>query len=696
MNLQLFEQLTSDKLQSYEMEKRYIRKDGEIIWIRVIASKLNAEHNIGIIEDITERKRAEQALAQSERFLRAVIDLVPHFIFVKDRESRYLPANRAFAEAWGVTPEQMVGRRAADYLSDDGEADLFVKDDREVIDSGKPSYVERVFHDMFGHERIHQTIKMPFVASAGEPAVIGVAVDITEVKQAQQALAESEERLRTIVELAPDGIFVVSDQGQIVEVNQAACKQLGYTRDQLLQLKILDIVSPRFAKRVAARLRGQAPFGSYESSHIRADGVEVPVELSVSEIIFRGQPAFLGIARDMSDRKQAEEHRGKLEQQLRQAQKMESVGRLAGGIAHDFNNLLMVIRSYTEMLQDCLPVHDSLRRNTEQVLKATDRAASLTRQLLAFGRKQILSPVVLDLNAVIDEAAKMLKRLIGEDLEFRVVPAESLWAIEADSDQIVQIVVNLCVNARDAMPQGGTLTIATGNVTVREGNIGGQPYVSPGEYVELSVTDTGTGISKDLQEQIFEPFFTTKELGKGTGLGLATVYGIVKQSGGYVWVDSEPGRGACFTMYLPRVKRTIAPDMPTKAEARPRGTETLLVAEDEEGLREAVCDYLSSLGYTVLVAGSGKEALSVASQHEEIGLLVTDVVMPGMSGRELSQMLASLRPEMKTIYMSGYTDDAVFRHGIQELGATFLQKPFSLGTLARKVRDMLGPTETVH
>jgi nitrogen-specific signal transduction histidine kinase/ActR/RegA family two-component response regulator len=404
-----------------------------------------------------------------------------------------------------------------------------------------------------------------------------------------------------------------------------------------------------------------------------------------------------GVVQDITERKRAEEQRKELEQQLRQAQKMEAVGRLAGGIAHDFNNLLMVIQGYTTLLQRSLPEGTHLRKNTHEILKAAERAASLTGQMLAFSRKQILSPVVLDLNAVIDETAQMLKRLIGEDIEFRVSPAESLWAIEADSDQMVQILMNLCVNARDAMPQGGTLTIATGNVTVEKGGVDGHSYITPGNYVRLSVTDTGMGISKDMQEQIFEPFFTTKEVGKGTGLGLATVYGVVKQSGGNVWVDSEPGQGACFTIYLPRVKGAIAPDISAQPEALPPGKGTLLVAEDEGSLRELMCGHLCGLGYTVLEASSGQQALSVASQHEgSIDLLITDLVMPKISGRELSRMLENLRPDLKTIYISGYTDDVVLRHGISKLGVTFLQKPFSLEALARKVRDALGRTETVQ
>jgi PAS domain S-box-containing protein len=691
--LQSYEQLGSNKLQSYEMEKRYIRKDGKIIWIRVTASRLNEETNIGIIEDITARKQAEQQLRTTADRLKAILDNAPVGVSIVDRDGRIVESNAAYQRITGFSGDELIGMNFKDITHPEdlprnlklfneiatSPTQVFAMEKRYICKDGRTIWVRVIGSGLSDDQRI------------------GIIEDVTENKWSQQALAESEERLRTIVELAPDGIFVVSDQGQIIEVNQAACKQLGYTRSQLLQLKIFDFISPRFARRVVARLRGQVSSGSYESAHIRADGVEVPVELSVTKIMFHGQSALLGIARDISDRKRAEEQREKLEQQLRQAQKMEAIGRLAGGIAHDFNNLLMVIQSHAERLQKRFPDHDALQRNTREIMKAADRAASLTRQMLAFSRKQVLSPVVFDLNAVINDTAKMLSRLIGEDIELRVSAAESLWAIKADADQIVQVLMNLCVNARDAMPQGGTLTIATGNVNVEEGSVGRQSFVSPGKYVSFSVTDTGMGISKEVQGQIFDPFFTTKEVGKGTGLGLSTVYGIVKQSGGYISVDSELGQGACFTVFLPGVNHPIISKISAQAEAQPPGIGTILVAEDEEALRETICDCLRSLGYMVLEAGSGQQALAVASQHEgNIDLLVTDLVMPGMSGRELAQMLGSLRLDLKTIYMSGYADDAVLRHGIPELGAAFLQKPFYLDTLARKVRDTLGRTETVR
>ncbi len=478
-----------------------------------------------------------------------------------------------------------------------------------------------------------------------------------------------------------------------VTMSDETCRMKGLDPSSPNALQFLELeclYSPeswmRLTGEVAETKRTGMPY-ELELETVRPDG-------NKGWVLTRGEPerdstgevvALRGISMDITERKRAENA-------LRRSDKLASLGQLAGGIAHDFNNLLMVIQSYAELLQDKLPAQDTLRRNTEAIMKAVNRAASLTRQMLAFSRKQVLSPVVLDLNAVIDETAKMLRRLIGEDIEFRVSSAASIWAVEADPDQIVQVLMNLCVNARDAMAQGGMLTITTGNVTVAEADVSRRQFVVPGNYVWLSVADTGIGISRELQEHIFEPFFTTKEVGKGTGLGLATVYGIVKQSGGYVWVESEPGHGSCFTIYLPRVKQAVAPAMATEAEELIRGSETILVAEDEAALREGMCEYLGSVGYTVLAADSGKEAMSLAVEHQgHIDLLLTDLVMPAMSGKELSEKLRCLLPGLKTIYMSGYADDKLSRHGIQETGAgaMFLQKPFSLGTLARKVRDAL-------
>jgi two-component system cell cycle sensor histidine kinase/response regulator CckA len=392
------------------------------------------------------------------------------------------------------------------------------------------------------------------------------------------------------------------------------------------------------------------------------------------------------MALDVTDRKQ-------LEEQFRQAQKMEAVGRLAGGIAHDFNNLLMVIQGYADLLTDRLPEGDAMRRNAEQIQMASQRATSLTRQLLAFSRKQMLAPKVLNIQSVVSDMEKILRRLIGEDVELKTSAAPDLGLVMADRSQLEQVIMNLAVNARDAMPEGGRLTIEVANVELDSSFAESPAVVSPGKYVLLAVTDTGSGMDAATQAHIFEPFFTTKEKGKGTGLGLATVYGIVKQSGGYVWVYSEPGQGTAFKIYLPRIEEE---DAHAAREARPaaqslqHGSETILLVEDEKGVRELAREYLEMTGYTVLQAGDGLSALALAAKHSSpIHLLMTDVVMPGISGRELAERIKKIRPEVKVLYMSGYTDQAVVHHGILESDAVLLQKPFTLPTLASKLREIL-------
>jgi CheY-like chemotaxis protein len=356
----------------------------------------------------------------------------------------------------------------------------------------------------------------------------------------------------------------------------------------------------------------------------------------------------------------------------------------------------MVIRTYTQMMQDRLPNLHSLHGNLQEVLKAVDRGASLTTQMLAFSRKQIICPKVLDLNQVIDETAKMLRRVTGENIDFQVTLSDSIWPVEADRDQIIQVLMNLCTNARDAMPKGGTLKIATENVTVRQNDLSVPKYILQGDYVMFSVTDSGTGVSEENQSGVFEPFFTTKDVGDGTGLGLAMVYGIVKQAGGYVWLESELGKGARFIIYMPKVVGVVTSVLPAKAETQRRGTETLLIVEDEGSLRKGFCEFLGSLGYVVLVAGSGEEARLVASGQERLDLLLTDVMLPKMSGSELSQILRRERPNLKVLYMSGYTDDAVLRSGISEQHTAFLQKPFGLRALAGKVRETLELVDPAH
>jgi len=679
-----------------QLRDRALRRANDELEIRVRQRTAELE------KQIQERIKADGELRWKTAFLEAQGNATVDGILVVNSAGDQIFRNQQFLRLWNIPPDIDIPKDSANEGSD---APLL----KHVV--GLTKYPDRFLEEvlyLYAHPNeisrdeielkngtVLDRYSAPVLGTIGEYyGRIWTFRDITEQRRHENALRESEERFRLVVEASPIGIYIQTD-GVFRYLNAAALKMFGAKNVyQVIGQSLEDRIHPDSCAAVAERAKLVMQEGKavppLEEKHLRLDGSAFDTEASAEPFVFDGQDGAIVFLRDITERKREDEKRRLLEQQLRQAQKLESLGRLAGGIAHDFNNLLMGIRTYTEMLQDRFPIGDSLRRNTEQVLKAAERGARLTAQMLAFSRKQIVSPTVFDLNAMIAETAKMLKRLIGEDISFKVEPDDSLWPIEADPDQIAQVLMNLCVNSRDAMPRGGTLTIATRNRVVLQGGLAGHPSVLPGEYVSLSVTDSGTGISKELQDEIFEPFFTTKEVGKGTGLGLSIVYGVVQQSAGYVWVDSESGQGTCFTIYLPKTERSVVPKIAAKAERSARGTETLLVVEDDNLIREGICEFLRSLGYTVFAADSGEAALVVAGEQEQIDLLLTDVVMPKMSGRELSRILAGVRPSMKTIHMSGYTDDAVLRDGIHDMNTAFLQKPFSLGTLATKVRATLG------
>jgi signal transduction histidine kinase/ActR/RegA family two-component response regulator len=416
------------------------------------------------------------------------------------------------------------------------------------------------------------------------------------------------------------------------------------------------------------------------------------VEVSALPIMDKGGQIVQVVhtARDITERKLAEQERLALQEQVRQSQKMEAIGLLAGGIAHDFNNILTVISGSTQLAMMDLEEGDPLRANLEEIKKASDRAADLTRQLLAFSRKQILEMKVLDLNEVLQRLNKMLRRVIGEDTGLEMIASEPLGKVRVDPGQMEQVIMNLVVNARDAMPGGGKLILETANAELDEGYARMHIGVKPGSYVMLSVNDTGAGMTQEVKERIFEPFFTTKEMGKGTGLGLSTVYGIVKQSGGNIWVYSEPGKGTTFKIYLPRVDEPLEERKEREIQEVPMGSETVLVVEDEEAVRKLAARLLKKQGYKVLEAPDGGQAIILCEKyHEPIHLILSDVVMPGMSGRRLAEQLKEIHPEVKVLYMSGYTDNAILHHGVLEPGINFLQKPFTVDGLARKVREAL-------
>ncbi|MDP9162414.1 MAG: PAS domain S-box protein [Acidobacteriota bacterium] len=510
-----------------------------------------------------------------------------------------------------------------------------------------------------------------------------------EQKRSEEALRRSEGRYRSLIQSAVYGIYRSNLEGKFLDVNPALITMLGYnSAEELLSLdpkRDVFFESGEYARLMREFSQGMR-LDSVEVCWKRKDGKAITVRLSGRIVTNQenSDEVLEVIAEDVTERHV-------LEEQFRQAQKMEAVGRLAGGVAHDFNNLLMVISGYTEVLMEQTARTAPLYPKIEAIQQAADRASSLTRQLLAFSRKQMLELKVVDVNRIVAEMDRLLRPLIGEDIELSTRLATDLARTRADSGQIEQVIMNLVVNSKDAMPRGGKIIIQTANVKLDDDLRRQFSYIRPGPYVMLSVTDTGLGMDRETQSRIFEPFFTTKEKGKGTGLGLSTVYGIIKQSGGYVFAESEVGRGTTFKIYLPRVDDAADPHGPARdTGAATGGTETVLLVEDEESVRQLVSETLTGKGYRVLEAENGEAALRIVSSHEGvIDLLITDVVMPGMSGRELSKHICASDPDTKILYLSGYTEDAILHEGVLETGAAFLQKPFSLQALVRKVKYVL-------
>ncbi|HEY5281173.1 MAG TPA: response regulator [Polyangia bacterium] len=518
-------------------------------------------------------------------------------------------------------------------------------------------------------------------------------------RNAESALRENEARFRRLADSGIIGIATVDLLGNILDANDAYLTMVGYSREEVARgaVRWADLIPPEFRpwnERATEQLKVSGVATPWEMETFRKDGSRVPVLVGVALLDY---PKCIAFIADLTGRKEAEAGRKRAEaalwqseEQLRQAQKMEAVGRLAGGVAHDFNNVLSVIQGYSEMILDDLTSLDPLRTSIEEIRKAALRAAGLTRQLLMFSRQQVSEPKVIDLSGVLTNMDSMLQRILGEDIELVLVPPRSSDRVSVDPSHIEQVILNIVVNARDAMPTGGKLTIETASVFLDEAYALSHLPAKSGPYIMLAISDTGVGMDGETQARIFEPFFTTKEVGKGTGLGLSTVFGIVKQSGGNVWVYSEPGKGTTFKVYLPRVDATIDVLRPTASPTTLRGSETILLVEDEEQVRTIVQSILVRQGYRVIVAQNATEALLLCEQHlQTIDLLLTDVVMPHMSGPELARRLLTSRPAMKVLCMSGYTDDSIVRHGVLESGVAFLQKPVTPASLARKIREIL-------
>ncbi len=629
---------------------------------------------------------ADKRLRESEVIFEHFLEHSPIHVFFKDENIRTLRLSRNFEAMLGMPMKEMLGKTMDDLFPSE-LAKKMVADDMRIMKENKVITVEEELDGRF-----YTTTKFPVLIEGKPRFLAGYTVDNTENRQAEKALREREEQYATILRMATDGFWVTDRKGRLLEVNDAVCRNLGYSREELLRMSVSDIEAVEKPEKILQTVRMIMEKGSsrFEGVHRCKDGSLRNVEVSVNYLPPPNE-RFFAFLHDITVRKSSEAEKEKLQAQLLQAMKMEAIGRLAGGVAHDFNNLLTVITGYSEILLRKIGKGSSMGRELEQIKQAGERAASLTHQLLAFSRKQIIEPKVVHLGDMVAEMRKMLTRLIGEDISIQVITGTSLGLVKIDPGQFQQILMNLAVNSRDAMPGGGKIVIEIANVDLDEGYCSLHPYVTPGRYMMLAVSDTGTGMTAEVKAHIFEPFFTTKEKGSGTGLGLATTYGAVKQAGGSIEVYSEVGIGTTLKIYLPRVEEEAVKRVKDDwSKDLPGGTETVLLVEDEDSVRDLCFQILERLGYKVLRGANGTEAIAVGQKYaEQIDLLLTDVVMPGMSGAELAKKLVLQDPKMKVLFTSGYTDEAITRHGILDEGVSFIGKPYTPLALARKVREVL-------
>ena len=712
------------------LETRRRRKDGSLVDVLLSVSPVMVSGRsiatYASYRDITEQKRAEelnaalyaiaarnQTTEDLQQFYAAIHNIVGQlmnaknfYIALYDPQTQLLNFPYFVDEADGIPEPKRMGKGLTEYVMRTGEPllatpavfeELVRRGEVELIGassvdwlgvplkSGSTSIGALVVQSYHEHMRFGERDReiLKFVSQQLASAI--------EHRRYEEALRRSEARYRSLIVSAAYGIYRCTLDGRFLDVNPALITMLGYgSVEELLKLDAQHevFVNAEELHRLTGEYRRTGNLNGVEVQWKRKDARVITVRLSGLAVSSPDEPEEVLelIAEDITDRRQ-------LEEQFRQAQKMEAVGRLAGGVAHDFNNLLMVINGYTEVLLEQLEQGSGMHQKVQSIQQAADRAATLTRQLLAFSRKQLLELKVVDVNTVIQDMERLLRPLIGENIELVTRLSPDAGRTRADAGQLEQVIMNLVVNAKDAMPEGGKITLQSSSVTVRK-NFHEQRFILPGPYVVISVSDTGHGMDKETQSRIFEPFFTTKEKGKGTGLGLSTVYGIVKQSNGYVYTQSEIGSGTTFYIYLPRVEDSAEGASPAKSQDSEKGgCETILLVEDEASVRELVRETLAMRGYRILEAENGESGLRVAENYpERIDILVTDVVMPGMGGRELARKLLLARPGIGVLYLSGYTEDAVVHPGALGTSAAFLQKPFTLQSLAKKVRDVLNLT----
>jgi PAS domain S-box-containing protein len=650
------------------------------------------EARLVILNDITERLQKEERLRAAETYYRLLFEHSPLPAFVIDLETlQLLDVNETAVKQYGYAREEFLNLTLKDIRPPEDVPQML-----RLLSQPPPG--GRI-NELVRHQKKNGTIleveinTFPIVYQQRR-ATVATAQDVTARRQLEQTLRASERQYRELYEQANDAIYTHDLQGNLTSINEAGVRFLGYSHEELIGMNMTQLLPledlARAQEMVQRKLTGELKYSIYEVRVRTKQGRLLPAELSTTLMFQDGQPIGVqGIARVMTERKRMEDH-------LRQAQKMEAVGRLAGGIAHDFNNRLTAIQGFTDLLLKRTEEADRRHYYLEQIKLASERAAELTQQLLTFSRKRALQPKLLNLNENVSDWGNLVRVLLGENIAVHLILGPDVGLVKADPAQLEHVVMNLAINACDAMPQGGDFTFETTDIEISELRAKFNPAIPPGNYVRLTIKDNGCGMSEDTMSHLFEPFYTTKEKGKGTGLGLFTAYGIIKQSGGYIEVKSAVGEGTTFLIYLPVIKDAeLVKDTRVAAAGAVPGRETVLVVEDEPSVRKLVCEILQSAGYMVLEAAQGQAALALAARHEgEIELLLTDVRMPGLNGCDLWEQLKADRWELRVLFMSAYTDDVRVLEAAQTLGCAFLQKPFTPEALTRKVRTLLDQAES--
>ena len=670
-------------------ELRIVRKDGRIMYFDASVSVITLKGervSLVFMRDITDRKEAEKKLEEQVHFLQNLIDTMPYPVFIKDSDGKYILCNKAFEEYYGVSRKLLTGKNVFD-IRPTSEAEKHCEYDRSLFKTHGIVEYESVVTDPSGDVRTVMYRKAAFLKPDGTVGgIVGVVIDITELKKAEALLRESEAKYRSVAEESLVGVYIIQDN-VFKYVNKRFCEIHGYSYDEIVdRMSPLDLTydddRPVVMENIRKRLEGEVGSMQYEFRIKRKDGRIIRVKVIGGACDYMGKPAAIGTFLDIT-------RETILEEQLQQAQKMEAIGQLAGGVAHDFNNILTTIIGYCSILQMDLAEGDPNLLHLEQIRMASEKGAQLTNSLLAFGRKQVMELKPHKFNAIVKSIEKLLVRLLPEDVILKIVLLHEDLTVLADSTQIYQLFMNLTTNARDAMPMGGTLTIKTSAVEIDDDFITMRGFGEKGRYVLLSVSDTGSGMDGSTKEKMFEPFFTTKEPGKGTGLGLSVIYGIVKQHNGFIEVQSEPGEGTTFLVYFPvaKSKTELKTD---RISAYRGGNETILIAEDSDDVRRLTGEVLRKSGYRVIEAVDGQQAISLFLENSgSIDLVILDVVMPNKNGREVYNEITMIRPRIKVLFVSGYTADVLIDKGIPDRSIEYLAKPLSPVLLLGKVREIL-------